>query len=90
MNVTPIPVTHAANLALFMVTVSHRLLRDFRQSHPDAGALDLKAFFRGRRYAQATLELLPEPPAPVLIEQIIQQVAALGAIHSRPTTPSPA
>lgn len=90
MNVNQIPVTNAANLALFMVNVSPRLRRDFRQSHPDAGVLDLKAFFRGRRYAQATLELLPEPPASVLIEQIIQQVAALGAIHSRPTPPSPA
>ncbi|MBK8799865.1 MAG: hypothetical protein IPM07_27760 [Anaerolineales bacterium] len=26
---------------------SHRQLADFRRSHPDAGVLDLKAFFRG-------------------------------------------
>lgn len=79
------PVTNAVNLALFMVNVSQRLLADFRGSHPDAGVLDLKAFFRGRKYAQATIELLPEPPAPDIIATIVQYVAGMGAIHSTHT-----
>jgi hypothetical protein len=37
MNVEEIPVTNAANLALFMVNISPRLLADFRQHHPYAG-----------------------------------------------------
>jgi putative transposase len=84
MNVNPTPVTNAANLALFMVLVSQCLLQDFRLDFPLAGVLDLKAFFRGRRYALATLELLPEQPAPNLIHRIIHQVARLGAIHPAP------
>lgn len=82
MTIKETPVTNAVNLSFFMVNVSHRLLADFRRSHPDAGILDLKAFFRGRKYAQATIELLPEPPAPNIIAAIVQCVARMGAIHS--------
>ena len=85
MTITATPVTNAVNLSLFMVNVSQRLLADFRGSHPDAGVLDLKAFFRGRKYAQATIELLPEPPAPDIIATIVQYVAGMGAIHSTRT-----
>ena len=69
-----------------MVNLSHCLLREFRQGQSQAGqagVLDLKAYWRGRRYAQATLKLLPQPPTPVLMEQIIQQVACHGAIHAQ-------
>jgi hypothetical protein len=85
MTINETPVTNAVNLALFMVNVSQRLLVDFRSSQPDAGVLDLKAFFRGRKYVQATIELLPEPPAPDIIAAIVQYVAGMGAIHSTHT-----
>jgi hypothetical protein len=81
MNVNVIPVTNAANLALFMVNVAQRLLRDFRRSHPHAGVLDLKACFCGRKYVDATLELLPQKPEPILLTRIYEQVSALGSIH---------
>jgi putative transposase len=81
MNVKEIPVTNAANLALFMVNIAQRLLADFRQHHPYAGVLDLKAFFRGHKYVSATLELLPEKPEPILIDRIYDQITALGSIH---------
>jgi putative transposase len=91
MNQKQRPVTNAANLAFFMVNISmvniwHALLGEFGQLQPQAsqaGVLDLKASWRGRRYAQATLKLLPQPPAPVFMEQIIQQVACYGAIHTQ-------
>jgi hypothetical protein len=90
MNVKRTPVTNAANLALFMVNVAHRLLADFRQSHPQASVLDLKAFFRGHKYVSATLELLPEKPDPILLAHILAQVSALGCIHpAPPPTSSP-
>lgn len=76
------PVTNAVNLAFFMVNVSRRLLVDFHDGQPDAGVLDLKAFFLGRKYVQATIQLLPESPAAHMIAAIVQQVASLGAIHS--------
>ena len=61
MNVKQTPVINAVNLALFMVNLSHYLLRQMRHADPEAGILDLKTFFRGRRYAIETLNLLPEP-----------------------------
>lgn len=88
MNVKQTPVTNAANLALFMVNVAQRLLADFRQHHPQASVLDLKAFFRGHKYVSATLELLPEKPDPILLAHILAQVSALGAIHPPPTPSS--
>jgi putative transposase len=84
MNIKEMPVTNAANLALFMVDVAQRLLTDFRKQHPNAGVLDLKACFCGRKYVDATLELLPEKPEPVLLARIYDQIAALGSIHRAP------
>ena len=41
-----------------------------------------KAFFRGRKYAYASIELLPEPLPPDIIATIVQHIAAIGAIHA--------
>ena len=81
MNIKATPVTNAANLALFMVNVSQRLLHDLRQRHPLASVLDLKAIFHGRKYVSAVLELLPEKPNPILLQQVEAQVTAIGQIH---------
>lgn len=81
MNVKETSVTNAVNLSLFMVNLSHYLLRQMRQDDPEAGILDLKTFFRGRRYAIETLNLLPEPPSSFISSQIVRMVAALGSIH---------
>jgi putative transposase len=81
MNVNPTPVTNAVNLSLFMVNVSQCLLTELRRHQLDAGVLDLKTHFRGRKYALATLNLLPEPPPPVLLAHILHTITALGCIH---------
>ena len=81
MNVTQVAVTNAANLSLFMVNLSHLLLRQFRQTKPQAGVLDLNAHFHGRRYVSETLKLLPEMPDPILLSQVFDTVAQLGCIH---------
>jgi len=82
MNVTPIAVTNAANLSLFMVNIVALLLRDFRQRIPQFGVLDLKAHFRGHKYVTETIKLLPEKPDPILLAQVFDTVARLGSIHS--------
>lgn len=82
MNVTETAVTNAANLALFMVNVSHRLRRDLRQSDPAYGILDLKAQCRGYKYVSETIQMLPEKPASVLLTKIFAQVTCLGRIHA--------
>ena len=54
MTVTETGVTNAANLSLLMVSLSAVLLRDARASEPQCSVLDLKASFRGSRYAAET------------------------------------
>ena len=57
MNIKQTPVTNAANLALLMVNVAQCLLAEVRQLNPCCGVLDLKAYFRGRKYVTETLKL---------------------------------
>ncbi len=82
MNVKAVPLTNALNLSLFMVNLSQVLLREFHQTHPDSGILDLKAYFRAAKYFEETIKMLPKKPKPILLEQIFGHVASLGCIHS--------
>jgi len=81
MNVTETAVTNAANLSFFMVNFSYALLQPFRQLDPDYSLLDLKAGYRGYRYATETIKMLPQKPDPILLTHIFLQIARLGAIH---------
>jgi hypothetical protein len=82
MNVTPTGVTNAANLALFMVNVAYRLRADGHPRDPDYSVLDLKADWRGSKYVEETIKMLPEKPEPVLLRQMLHKVASLGRIHA--------
>jgi putative transposase len=73
------PVMNAANLALFMVNVSHLLRR--QPAFDGMSVLDLKAWFRAGKYVRETLKCLPQIPEPISIDAIIQQVASLGRIN---------
>ena len=79
MSIQERPATTAANLALFMVNVSHLL----RQQPEDAGmsVLDLKAWFRAGKYVRETLKCLPQIPESISIDAFVKQVAALGRIN---------
>jgi putative transposase len=81
MNVTPIAVTNAANLSLFMVDVSQVLMCQYRRDDPNFSILDLKAYYRGYRYVMETIKMLPQIPDNDLVFQLFQKVAALGRIH---------
>lgn len=86
MNVKETAVTNAASLSLFMVNVSQLLLQDFRCQNPNVNVLDLKAFFRGRKYVTETLKLLPQKPDPILLDEIFATISQLGCVHpSQPT-----
>jgi hypothetical protein len=82
MHVTPTGVTNAANLALFMVNVAYCLRADSHAREPDYSVLDLKADYRGYKYVEETIKMLPEKPEPVLLAKILNQVAGLGRIHA--------
>ena len=81
MNIKETAVTNAANLSFFMVNFSQALLQPFRQQNPDYSVLDLKSHYRGFRYASETIKMLPEKPDAILLADIFQQIARLGAIH---------
>lgn len=81
MNLSQTTVTNAANLAFFMVNLSHHLLSDFRQQNPDSSIIDLKAYYRGFRYVREILKMLHEIPEPILLTQIFAKLTSLGRIH---------
>lgn len=82
MNVNQTAVTNAANLALFMVNVSQLLMRNFHQSDPDFGVLDLKAYYRGRKYANEMIKMLPQKPDAIFVAQLFKKIASIGSIHT--------
>ena len=82
MNLSHTAVTNAANLAFFMVNLSHHLLADFRILHPHSGIIDLKAHYRGFRYVHEILKMLPEKPEPILLTQIFAKLTSLGRIYA--------
>ena len=82
MNIKQRAVYNAANLAMFMVNLSQVLLQDFRQACPAFSVIDLKAFFRGRKYVTETLKLLPQQPEPFFIEHIYNSISQIGRVNS--------
>lgn len=86
MNIAPTPLTNAVNLAFLMVNLSACLLRELRTSNPQAGIVDLKAFYRGRLYVHETIKRLPIKLAASLVDTILSKVTAIGRIHPLPKT----
>lgn len=90
MQTSPTAVTNAANLSLFMVNLAERVLQDVRQQQGQSSVLDLKAHYRGAKYIEETIKLLPERPEPILLERIFSKLAGIGRIHAAPADPIPA
>ena len=88
-------VQNAVGLSFFMGNLSCHLLECFGESFPEAGVVDLKSYYRGRRYALETLKYLPSALkclpefadgivcSGVLsrLESVVDQVCRLGLIH---------
>ena len=81
MNVNKTPVNNAANLSMFMVNVSAKLLAPLRLEHAELSVLDLKARCRGMKYLRETLKMLPQKPEPIVIDNIAEHLGSIGAIH---------
>jgi putative transposase len=82
MHVTPTGVTNAANLSWFMVNVAYHSRADGHPHDSGYSVLDLKADYRGYKYVEETIQMLPEKPEPVLLAKILNQVTSLGRIHA--------
>jgi len=85
MNVEKTAVTNAANLSLFMVNVVQLLMSEFRQTDPAFSVLDLKAHYRGCKYATEMIKMLPQKPDPIFIAHLFRKIATLGCIHPAKT-----
>jgi hypothetical protein len=85
MNISQRAVTNAANLALFMVNLSYALLVHFRQEDADFSILDLKAHYRGYRYAMEILKMSPQKTDRDFISQLFQNIVLLGRVHAPKT-----
>jgi putative transposase len=81
MSITATGVRNAANLSLFMVSLSGVLLREVRARDPQCSVLDLKAFYRGSKYVAETIKLLPGKLDEDLVVRLVHEVASLGRIH---------
>ena len=88
-------VHNAVGLSFFLGNLSRHLLDGFQHSFPDAGVVDLKSYYRGRRYATETLKCLPSALkcfpdfadgivcARLMsqMEMVLDRVCRLGLIH---------
>ncbi len=83
MNVKSVAVTNAVNLAFLMVSLSAVMLKPYRDTQPDFSVRDLKAQFRARRYLDATIKMLPDPPSDDLVSRIWQRLTAFSGIRVR-------
>ena len=85
MNVNKTPVNNAANLSMFMVNVSAKLLAPLRLESPEFSVLDLKARYRGLKYLRETLKILPQKPDAIVIDEIAERLGSIGeTIHQMP------
>ncbi len=82
MNVKETPINNAVNLSMFMTNVSAKLMEDYRCQIPDYSVIDLKSHYRGLKYMNETLKILPQKPEDIVIEQIIGHLSSIGAIHN--------
>lgn len=85
MNVNKTPVSNAANLSMFRVNVSAKLLAPLRLEHSQWSVLDLKARYRGAKSLYETLKILPQKPDTIVIDQIAEHLGSIGAIHHTPS-----
>ena len=74
MNITLTGVTNAANVSLCMVNVSYCLQDNRRPGDPAYSVLDLKADYRGYKFVEETMQMLPEKPEPVLLRRFVTRL----------------
>ena len=83
MNVKQLPVYNAANLSMFMVNVSQKLIDMLGLK--SGSVTDLKAHYRGYFYARQLLKLLPDFADDILIQSFFAKAGSIGAIHPSQT-----
>lgn len=88
MTTTAVGVENAANVSFMMVNVSAKLCRE--SGGRWLGINDLKAHYRGLKYALATIKLVLSEATENLIAEVTEEVCGLGRIHTRQAASSSA
>ena len=65
-----------------MVYVSHALIRHSRPACLSFSVNDLKAHFWVRKYVLETLQLLPQKPEPISIDQLFAHILTIGRVNA--------
>jgi hypothetical protein len=81
MTVHETPVDNRAHLALVRVKVSQAWMRPMHPPGPEFSVHDLQAWCRSQQYVVDTLQVLPEMPEPIFLDQAIAEVARLGRVN---------
>lgn len=79
MTTTETGVETAANLSFLMVNVSAELLQ--QSAGKCVGINDLKAQYRGIKYAVETIKLIEPKAEQILIEKVKEAISRIGCIH---------
>ena len=79
MTTTEVGVENAANLSFLMVSLSAKLLKE--KADRCLGINDLKAQYRGAKYAVETIKLIQPKAERILIEKVKQAISRIGNIH---------
>ena len=82
MNVKQKRIHNFTNLSMLMVNVAQKLIAARRTKQAKFGVTDLKAEFRGRKYVEELLKMLPETPNELLIEEFFAKIGLLGGVNA--------
>ena len=66
-------------VSMFMVNVAAKLREMLGVEHPGFGILDLKARYRGLKYLQETVKMIPQKPEPIVIKYFGVKTASFKA-----------
>lgn len=81
MNVSKMAMNNGANLSMFMMNVSVKLLAPLRLAHAKFSSLDFKTRYREVKCLDETLKGLPQKPEVIVIDEITERFGSIGTIH---------
>ena len=65
-------------------------MEKYRCQPPEYSVLGLKSHYIGLKYIHEKLKILPQKPEPIVIQQIIDRLSSIGAIHNTQLNLNPA
>ncbi len=83
MNVNKTPVNNAANMSMFMVNVSAKLMEKYRCQNPEYSVLDLKSHYNGHLLDTDFGVTYSYPENLIILEILVQTISLQAKISMR-------